>query len=57
MKMIEFNTPYATKYTKSNHAKNQNTFSSEYGVRKTDMVISIDTRTEGKRFKSRLVQK
>ena len=46
MKMIEFNTPYATKYTKSNHAKNQNTFSSEYGVRKTDMVISIDTRTE-----------
>lgn len=57
MEKIEFSTPYATKYTKVSHEKSQNEFSSEYEVRKSDTVISIDTRPEGKRFKSRLVQR
>lgn len=55
MGKIEFNTPYATKYTKADYEKKQNEFASKYGVKKIDTVISIETRSEGKRFKSRLV--
>lgn len=54
-----FNTPYIARYTESMRKREENEFVTDYVVKTvdTDIVISIETRSKKKRFKSRLVEK
>ena len=56
MSEIEFRTQYPTKYTTVRKEETEK-FVSEYEVKRTNAVVSIETRPKRKRFKSRLVQK
>lgn len=57
MAKVQFSTPYVTKYTEAKRNKTQEQFISEYEVKRSSSVVSIETRPKRKRFKSRLVQK
>lgn len=57
MAKVQFSTPYVTKYTEAKKNKKQEQFVSEYEVKRSGSVVSIETRPKRKRFKSRLVQK
>lgn len=57
MAKVQFSTPYVTKYTEAKKNKKQEQFVSEYEVKRSASVVSIETRPKRKRFKSRLVQK
>ena len=57
MAKVQFSTPYVTKYTEAKRNKTQKQFISEYEVKRSSSVVSIETRPKRKRFKSRLVQK
>lgn len=57
MAKVQFSTPYVAKYTEAKRNKTQEQFISEYEVKRSSSVVSIETRPKRKRFKSRLVQK
>lgn len=57
MTEMHFSTPYMTKYTEDGNKEKHKQFVSKYEVKKANTVISVETRSRKKRFKSRQVQK